>query len=542
MHRADLARGQYERDREKLRGDVHRSTKVAWHQPRSAGMGSGEREALVHPLSYSLVFFVYGLAFFTMAVAIWIEVGRCPDARLRYALLPLAVFGLLHGGHEWLEMFLALYLPAGEVQAHLGWESARMGILAFSFLSLTAFGASLLAPNERMLRVSLLVPLIQAALWGFGLMILRSRFAISELVWDGVEVWTRYVLGVPSAAIAGAGLVAQQRAFRQAGMERFGRDSLWAAVAFIWYGLVGQMFTKPSAIPPSMYINDAVFQQTFGFPVQLLRGAAATVAAVYVIRFLRSFEVESQRRIDELRAARLQEARQRESLRGQLLKRVVAAQEAERQRIARELHDETGQALTAIGLGLRGIAGLLRRDQNRAGLNLRELEGLVARSLNELQRLIGDLRPSHLDDLGLPAALRWYVNDMQGRVPVHLSVDVSGETVEIPSPVKIALFRVAQEALTNVIKHANADQTHVQLHYADEEVLLQVKDDGCGFDPARLRRINRPIWGLVGMEERAKLLGGRLRLESRLGKGTLVEVRIPYNEHRQDQEEEVSHE
>jgi signal transduction histidine kinase len=182
-------------------------------------------------------------------------------------------------------------------------------------------------------------------------------------------------------------------------------------VAFAWYGLVGQLFAEASQLPPSTLLNEAVFLRVFGFPVQIVRALAASAASIFIIRFLRAFEVENQRHIASLQAARLQEAERREAQRGELLRRVVAAQEAERQRVARELHDATGQSLTALGLGLRGIATTLQGEAPAppaAAVKLRQLETLVTSSLDELRGLIADLRPSHLDDLGLAAALRWY--------------------------------------------------------------------------------------------------------------------------------------
>lgn len=477
---------------------------------------------------FVLIFFFYGLAFFNMGLVIVMEVGRCSDARLRHALWYLAAFGLLHGAHEWYEMFQAMSVFC--YPGVLAWESLRMLLLVFSFLSLATFGSMLLAPTADHRRLALLIPLTLAGVWSFGLLALRSRYPAGMAFWDVIDVWSRYVLAIPGALLACFGLIVQQREFRRVGLAQFGRDSLWAAIAFAWYGLIGQVFTRPSLLPPSTFINSELFMGVFGFPVQLLRAGAAIAVAVFVIRFMRSFEVEIQRKIAALQAARVEEAERREAMYGELLRRVVEAQEAERQRVARELHDETGQALTAIGLGLRGATTMLRHDAKKAASNLRQLEGLVAGSLDELQRLIADLRPSHLDDLGLPAALRWLCADLQERVPLVVSVDIHGEPCNLPAEMKIALFRVAQEGLTNVIKHAHARTATVHLYFQEAGVALRVDDDGCGFDTRIVHNPARPSWGLLGMEERATLLGGRLTIKSWPGRGSQVQVTIPYSQ------------
>ena len=483
---------------------------------------------MTSPLHLALIFFIYGLAFFSMGLAITLEVHRSADERLRHALRALALFGLIHGVHEWVDMFEQLGLLPGHDVDPVSWHTARIAMLEFSFLLLGAFGGALLPRVKHYKRASLVVPMILAVIWGLGLMVLRSSFTMENGLWDVADVWTRYSVAVPSALLACIGLIGMQQTYRVAGMPQFGRASLIAAVAFAWYGLVGQTFVRASGLPPSNVINQELFLQLFGFPIQLLRAGAAVVSAYAVVRVLRSFELETQRQIADLQAVRLREAQRREALRGELLRRVVAAQEAERQRIARELHDETGQALTAIGLGLRGISTTLRQDVDKAAGNLRHLEGLVATSLTELQRLIADLRPSHLDDLGLPAALRWYANEVQSRVGLKVSVEVEGDPRPIDSTANTSLFRVAQEALTNVVKHAEATTARVQLCYDSAGVSLMVEDDGVGFDVTRSSTDTRPAWGLLGMEERASLLGGQFNIQSRAPRGTRVVVRIPY--------------
>ena len=146
----------------------------------------------------------------------------------------------------------------------------------------------------------------------------------------------------------------------------------------------------------------------------------------------------------------------------------------------------------------------------------------------ELQRLIADLRPSHLDDLGLGAALRWYGGEIEKRLPLVVDVVVRDEKSELTAEVKTTMFRITQEALTNVIKHSAANQVTVSLDYMDDGVRLEVADDGVGFDRSAFKSSSRPSWGLIGMEERASLLGGTFDINSYPGSGTRVSVYIPY--------------
>src|SRR5512143_962094 len=416
-----------------------------------------------------LIFFIYGLAFFSMGLAITLEANRGSDARLRHGLRALAIFGILHGIHEWVEMFERLDMLPGPNIDPVAWHTARIAMLEFSFLFLAAFGATLLPRVKNFRRASILVPVVLAAIWGVGIVVLRNFFTIDTGLWDVTDVWTRYAVAVPAGLLACIGLIGQWRVFKKAGMEQFGRDALLAAFAFALYGLLGQTIVRASPLPPSTVINQDLFLKTFGFPIQLLRAGTAVISAWAVIRFLRSFEFETQRKIAELQEAQLQEAQRREALRGELLRQIVSAQEAERQRIARELHDATGQSLTAIGLGLRGVSNTLRQDADKATEHLRQLEGLVARSLDELQRMIADLRPSHLDDLGLPAALRWYAGEVQNRVSLQVNVEVIGEQAQLPSEMKTALFRIVQEAINNTIKHARAKTIDIRLIFEERD-------------------------------------------------------------------------
>lgn len=480
----------------------------------------------MNPSPFAAIYFFYGLAFFSMGLLVAMEGGRSTDARLRMALRPLAGFGLVHAVHEWIEMFelIAGFDPHTEPTLL---SVVELSLLAFSFLSLAAFGSYLVLGSESTWRVSLIIPLALEAIWVFGLVSFKGQYAQADIP-AITDVWTRYSLAIPAGLLAASGLIVQQHAFRRTGLIRFGRDSLWASVAFGWYSLVGQLFTMPSKLPPSTFINSELFLSIFGFPIQLVRAITAVFASVFVIRFLRAFQVESDHKIAELQEARLHESRQREQLHADLFRKVVGAQESERQRIARDLHDETGQSLTAIGMGLRGLSDEPNEKKRLATLS--QLQALTSDSLKELQRIIADLRPAHLDDLGLSATLRWYASRIHELTSIQVRVDIAGDEPTLDDAVKITIFRIVQEALNNVIKHSQATNVNVHLDYREDKAIIFVRDNGKGFDMNAVQsRVGRVSLGLAGMEERAMLLGGTVEVHSRPNYGTEVDAEIPYH-------------
>ena len=157
-----------------------------------------------------------------------------------------------------------------------------------------------------------------------------------------------------------------------------------------------------------------------------------------------------------------EQAQEREQVLGELLNQVVGAQEAERRRIARELHDATGQSLTAISLGLRGVEGYLMQmdetgDPRVLIPQVKELRTFGQNALGELRNLISDLRPPQLDDLGLAAALRWYIQAYEKRRAITVQFRIEGDDNRVPAEYRTVLFRIVQEALTNIAKHAEAE-------------------------------------------------------------------------------------
>jgi signal transduction histidine kinase len=204
------------------------------------------------------------------------------------------------------------------------------------------------------------------------------------------------------------------------------------------------------------------------------------------------------------------------------LRRVVEAQELERKRLARELHDETGQALTSILLGLRPLEqSATAEDGASAVASLREL---VVATLQDVRRLAVELRPSALDDFGLGTAVERLADTFGEQTGLQVDLENQLGDERLTSEVETVLYRIVQEALANVVKHAGASRVSILLVRQNGSVAAVVEDDGVGFDPAAT---GEDVLGLVGMRERVGLVGGRLRIESAEGAGTTIAAEVP---------------
>ncbi len=680
--------------------------------------------------NFILVYFFYGLAFFVMGLAILLESRRSSQFHLARAMRSLAGFGIIHGLHEWFEMFQLLEAAgATNIPGWLLSELIRLTHLVTSFALLIVFGVQLIFANReipgRGRRHAYVAAVALLGVWGAS-SYLTARYSGGHAAnpIDVADILARYTLGMPGALLAGWAILLEQQTFRQRQMPQFGRAFLWAAGALLVYGLIGQLFPRPSFFFPANVLNSESFWAFTGVPVQLFRALAAVAMAFAFIRALHVFEVESRGRLARAQAERLaaqqaaldaqrqarvttealnaelqlavhnltilhglsrdlsatldreaivheifprfilgedrvaagflfldetqgespagthtlsqaaaalaprrrqmalqighqvcqsrqpvywdgvsrrtiqdgadgpgqaweadtnsvtilglplamqetvvgalvvcaaaeigftaqdlslfstaarqfgaslhnaalyRETRQREARRGALLSQVVGAQEQERQRIARELHDGPGQTLTALGLG---IAALRARQETRAADRepVSNLQGLSNQAMQELRDIIADLRPSVLDDLGLVAAVRSQVQALQERTGIQAELEVRGSRYRLPLQLETIVFRIVQEALTNIAKHARAQTATVVLSFADDALRAEVTDDGCGFEPDRVLKPEpgqNQGWGLLGMRERVELVGGSCQVESRPQQGTTVFVHVP---------------
>jgi len=481
-------------------------------------------------LDLLLIYFVYGLAFFSMGLILLMEAERSPMLAEARTLRPLAFFGLSHGLHEWLEMFIFQAENLGaEIPAAL--EIIRLGLLVFSFLSLLAYGVQVLRLTNRGGLWDVWVGLAFLALYLVVLVYFSRTMTEFKSQVKFADALARYLLAVPGGVLAAAVLEqSRRRALRS------GRDALAKGLGLTVFGMGGyailQIFVPPMSFFPANVINAQTFQTYFGVPIQLLRAAMAILMTAGLLRATQAAEVERQRELFEAQKDRLdalqqvqQELMQRERMRRYLLRRIVVAQEEERSRIARELHDETAQVLTAFSLTFASLEPYIPDTPQTRPLIAR-IQTLAREMAERLQRLVHDLRPAQLDDFGLKPALQYLADVSREQLGLDVNLELPDECHRLSPLEEAVVYRVTQEALTNVARHAGTNKVHLTLRSDEMGVCVRIQDEGSGFDVQRTLSETSGV-GLAGMQERVEAVGGTLQITSAPSAGTIIEVIIP---------------
>ncbi|HLF75756.1 MAG TPA: sensor histidine kinase [Anaerolineales bacterium] len=472
-----------------------------------------------------IVYFLYGLSFFSMGLILILESTRTSSLELIRLLRPLSIFGLLHGIHEWFEIFL---IQARIIQVNLpAWMSwIQLVVLTASFVALAVYGMQAF----RTLR-NYFTPL---AYFGMVTLPIYALLVGADVMWayanENISAYSlmatlvRYLLAVPSAALATIGLnAASTRAFatRRIPLNVFLK---WASIGFAAYS-VTQLFVSPIPAVFASAVNTESFQALTGIPIQAVRtvtGIIITISMFGSANFLEKERQDEQRAVQKMRMELLE---RQEQLGRELLRNTIRAQEEERARIARELHDELAQTLTAFTLDIGTLQNALPRE-NGTHVILDRLQNLSRQMSQSMIHMVYSLRPPHLDELGLVTALKYMLERDFQRRGLKANLEISGNPIRMGPLLETVLFRVAQEALTNVLRHAETSEVDLRLEYRPESISLKISDNGSGFDPNEVFVAPRG-WGLGGMKERAESVGGKMQIKSSPNRGTTVEVEIP---------------
>jgi signal transduction histidine kinase len=457
-----------------------------------------------------IIYFIYGLTFFIMGLAIALQSRHASHLELARSLNWLATFGFLHGLHEWGDFFIPIqdqYLAPGAIRFL---HYLHLLLLAVSFACLYGFGLSLLEPIKHR-RWLLLVFAILIVAWVFlSVFPFRSWF-IDFVSWhNAVNALARYFIGLPGGLLAAYAL--REHTLKRIvpyNVPRIERALQLSGITMAIYALAAGLITPPAPFFPGNWLNNDSFSRYLVIPPQLFRASLGLVLALFTIRFLDIFDVETSRRI---------EAMEQETLLS-----------AERERIARELHDGAIQKVYTAGLLVRSAEKLAEPET--------PLSGRLSTAVGVLDDAIGDLR-QNLEQLHTPAeapeplksAIQKLATDPRfgSLVNIDLMLDLPDDCCLTPERT-IHFLAILQEALANIVRHAHARHVSIRAGCTDARLRMEIRDDGIGL-PDRLVSGQAPDatteHGLHNMRDRASLLHGSLLVE-KLSPGTRLTLDIP---------------
>lgn len=450
-------------------------------------------------LNRPLIFFVYGQVFFIMGIAIVLQSRRYSRLDLARSLPWLAAFGITHAFNEWGDLFIpiqATFLPEPLIQSlHAGLKI----LLAVSFTCLLQFGVELLRPLPEGWRRLRLLPIALLTVWLIGPFWIGLQASPDPDTARAIAAAAaRYLIGFPAGLLSAYSLRRHARLrIAPLGLPRIYTMLRVAGLALAAYAVLSGLIVPPAPFFPASVLNTTWFGEVFVVPPEVCRALAASVLALAMIRALEVFEVETDRMIERMEQAQ-----------------VIAI---ERERLGRDLHDGAIQQLYAVGL----LAASVRK----------KVDGSVADSMDRLMTALNDavagLRQSISDLRGgdaqadLSTALAAIVDE--ARRAVGADVQWSADALPPLSPDRMThIVAFVREAVSNAIRHAQADAIEVSTRRIDNRLRIIVRDDGCGFNLDAPRG-----YGLRNMRDRARLLGGETSIQSAPGKGTAVTLTFP---------------
>ena len=490
-----------------------------------------------------MVFFIYGLAFFSLGLAILVQ----PKVESQYALSRfirlLAFFGLAHGAMEWME----IWKIANGDNATL--RLLKVVFLFISNIFLFEFGRRLTRTNcdkvtfvPKLVRKMLGMPIYGVVALGF----LFELLMIPDRVL-AITIASRYFLGGVGSFLAGIGFF--QCADKRLPHQAEEPAHLWgeqyyvlATISFVLYGLLGGLVVPAADVIPANIINNQWFLETFEFPVQLFRATCAIMAAYAVVNILRIFHLEIQERllsslklaekdsealntINQVLSETLLRLEDEIQTRRKIERHLLDISEEEQMRIGRELHDDIGQLLT----GAAYLAGSLSREltgcEPGASKQAQEIASVIQKAMKHTRYLSYGMIAFNITNRGLVEGLRQLAKDVSSYSGISCSFSCSGDAEIDDITITTHLFRIAQETTNNAIKHSMAHNLSIELRADEREMDMIIADDGVGID--QKARPERSSMGLMTMNFRAQLIGARLTMTTQEGQGTRITITLP---------------
>lgn len=456
-------------------------------------------------LNREIIYFVYGLAFFLLGFAIALQLRRDSRLDLARSLTWLSAFGITHGLFEWGDLFIPIQANYLNPLAVRTLNIIHLVLLAVSFTLLFQFGMALLkslgwAPWTGYLAAGLFV------LWALvTFLILPSGFTEFTAWSNTSRALARYFISFPGSLLAAYGLREQtMRRIAPLNVPHIVNTLRVSGMALAVYAFVSGLVPPPAPFFPANVINTSTFFAAFGIPALVFRTVIGFVLTLSIIRALEVFDLETERMIESMEQ-------------GQILA-------AERERIARDLHDGAIQKVYTAGLLVESTSKLINGNEAAAN-RLRKALEVLNDAISDLRRNLGKLKTEPARE-NLLAALQGVAADPRVSSLVNVSLDLNLPSADSFSPIRAAhVIAIVNESLSNVVRHAHARRVVISAHRVDDWLQILIRDDGVG-----LAREPNAGYGLRNMRDRARLLGGEININGASGRGTIVTLMIPWKD------------
>ena len=443
-------------------------------------------------LNRSIILFIYGQVFFVLGLSIFLQSLRYSRLKLARHLRWMAAFGILHGFHEWGMVFIPLQKEYMTAQAITILHILHTLLLSLSFYCLFKFGLEMLEAN-RYVNLSLF---ILPAIWIIIFIYALNTYAETSGWINLASVWSRYLLGAPGAFAAAIGLYQFTNEAKIIGAQRSYRMLQVAGISLLAYTIMGGMVVPDEPFFPANTLNYTLIESFLGIPVQVYRSLIGLVLAFSMIRAMEIFEIEVDQMIEQME--------------------ISTIQRVERDRIGQEIHDGVLQSIYSASL----ITGSLTNLTQDPVLSERilQVKEVLNQAIVELRGYMVSLRiPKFQNTLKNELSKLIHQPRFAGLLKITLDVPVNNS---LSSSQTSHIFSIVQEGLSNIVRHARAENAHIIFMPTEKNNKLSITDDGVGFDPQNIKQ----GFGLQMVQDHTQLLGGELSINSEHNQGTTITI------------------
>ncbi|NLC37673.1 MAG: sensor histidine kinase [Clostridia bacterium] len=459
-----------------------------------------------------VLYFFYGLAFFTMALAIAFQIRKDSNYILAKSIWLLVGFGLFQALAEWSKVTKLLHMYEINLLSITVLHLVDVLTIGMSFLFLFLFGSHLVIDHLKKYPYLKYLPLIIALGWIAKFIIVDFMlFSVDSFkIWTAHSTaWARYLMAFPGAVLASLGLILQLPELKKLGLKSAYYNCQGAAVCFAAYGVLSGLITFPVDFWPGNILNTSVFLETTGWPVQFFRASFGVLMAFTVIKTINIFNIEQQKRLEEAKRLRV------------LIE--------ERERFSRDLHDGIIQSIYGTGLIIDASQTMLQKEKyDKVNEYMREAKTKLNHTISALRDYIEDLQKTKESKGNLKQLVQQLLHEFRkfSAIPIDFE-DRLGKDLFIDQRQEKDIYHIVQEALFNIVKHAQATQARIIVEEEDNKITIRVEDNGVGFHLKKLQDRKQEGKGLANMKFRAQRLGGSLTINSHIRQGTQIILSFP---------------